>query len=93
MTNHTLKIQKGQLIRNEKNTLKRHLKRNGGSISFLFLVNIDYKDMKLIFIFIFRKYEINFIFNVNNKRRDFTQILNKIDYTFEIDSNLELRIM
>jgi len=31
LTNHTLKIQKGQLIRNEKNTLKRHLKRNGGS--------------------------------------------------------------
>ena len=32
MTNHTLKIQKGQLNRNEKYTLKRHLKRNGGSI-------------------------------------------------------------
>jgi len=31
LTNHTLKIQKGQLNRNDKHTLKRHLKRNGGS--------------------------------------------------------------
>jgi len=33
LTSHILKIQKGQLNRNKKYTLKRHLKRNGGSTS------------------------------------------------------------